>query len=69
MTARHDELDDYNLHQFNDNLRSNYRRADLLGLYYNELLNTDWDFLLQLTDINTACADFYDRLYSIFDHL
>lgn len=44
----------------------NFRRADFYSLYGN-LLEVNWDFLNTVSDVDTACNQFYTKIYEIFD--
>lgn len=44
----------------------NFRKANYPRLY-DALLNTDWSFLNEFSDVNEACDSFYRKLYSLFD--
>lgn len=45
--------------------RYNFRRANFPGLY-NAILNTNWDDLFSIDDVNSACESFYSILDTIF---
>ena len=44
----------------------NFKKANYPALY-DSLLQTDWTFLETFQDVNIACDNFYNKLYSIFD--
>lgn len=44
----------------------NFKKADYLSLY-THLLSVDWDFLLEIADVDEACGSFYDVVFNIFD--
>lgn len=44
----------------------NFRKANFPDLY-NALLNVDWSYLYNCTDVNAACEEFYAIIYSLFD--
>nr|CAI5838963.1 unnamed protein product [Callosobruchus analis] len=47
----------------------NFRRADYVSLY-NSLLQVDWSFLLEFTEVDTYVDSFYAKLHNIFsDHI
>lgn len=53
-------------HRRNSKLSYNFRRADLRILYH-QLSLVDWSFLSNHYDINSACEEFYEVIYEIFD--
>nr|CAI5859616.1 unnamed protein product [Callosobruchus analis] len=47
----------------------NFRRADYISLY-SALLNVDWSFLLEFTEVDACVDSFYAKLHKIFsDHI
>ncbi|XP_031349756.1 uncharacterized protein LOC116175664 [Photinus pyralis] len=44
----------------------NFAKANLSQLYH-DLLNVNWNFLNECSDVNVACSNCYSVLYSIFD--
>jgi hypothetical protein len=44
----------------------NFKKADFPRLY-DTLLQTDWSFLNNLTDVDVACSSFYAKLHEIFN--
>lgn len=44
----------------------NFKKANFIALY-NSLLEVNWDFLNNTNNVNDACKQFYDKLYSLFD--
>ncbi|KAJ3643854.1 hypothetical protein Zmor_026539 [Zophobas morio] len=44
----------------------NFKKANF-PLLYNDLLNSNYEFLYQLIDVNQACEKYYNYLHSIFD--
>ena len=44
----------------------NFRKANFIMLY-EDILNSDWRFLYQITDVDEACEFFYRTLYTILD--
>ena len=44
----------------------NFRKSNFPSLY-QDILDIDWKFLYELTDVEEACEHFYKRLYVTFD--
>lgn len=49
-----------------DRPRYNFRKANLVALY-DHMRQLNWNFLLNVTNVDEACSLFYDSLYSLLD--
>ncbi|XP_063917329.1 uncharacterized protein LOC135133030 [Zophobas morio] len=57
----------YELFEMNDHYEVfNFKKANF-SVMYQMLVSTDWSFLNEQADVNTACSLFYEKLNDVFD--